>query len=96
MSKVNHCQIHLAEPSRYAAAEALHPWPVLQPPHTTVYKDEVDAVAAARAEFTGPHFHGVETVAVSEGTIDVVLPDGTVYMYPLHTVARIKVYTTEE
>ena len=88
MSKVNHCQIHLAEPFRTQAAAAT--FPKAGVPAYDVGAD------SNRAEFTGPHFHGVETVAVSEGTIDVVLPDETVYMYPLHTVARIKVYTTEE
>ena len=85
---VNHCQIHLAEPFRTAAANATFP-----KAGVPVYDVGADS---NRAEFTGPHFHGIKNIAVSEGTIDVVLPDGTVYMYPLHTVARIKVYTTEE
>jgi len=87
VSTVTHCKIHLAEPFRTAAAAAT--FPKAGVPAYDVGADR------NRAEFTGPDFYGIKHVAVSEGTVDVVLPDGTTYMYPLHTVARVKVYTTE-
>jgi hypothetical protein len=86
--KVNHVQIHLAEPFRSAAAAAT--FPKAGVPAYDVGAD------SNRAEFTGPHFHGIKNLVVSEGTVDIVMPAGTTYMYPLHTVARVKAYTTEE
>lgn len=87
MEKVRHCQIHLTEPARSNAADALFP--------ASAYADVEAKNAASRAKFTGPHFHDIQIVQCSDGTVDVHLPDGTVYMYPLGTVARIKVYETK-
>lgn len=106
MATVKHVQIHLTEPSRGNAARALYPIPALRAsyPHESVedfaevarehalrYADECQA----QRDFTGPHFHGVDSVACSEGTVDVHVSKTCMYMYPLNTVARVKVYTEE-
>lgn len=98
MVQVKHCQIHLTEPARSNAAEARWPMPRL-PLGTTIaearahHLEYADAYQARR-EFTGPHFHGVDDVTVTEGVV-VVQIGGTEYAYPLHAVARVKSYTTE-
>lgn len=84
---IRHCQIHFTEPARSQAAAAVFPYAGVP-----VYDVGADS---NRREFTGPHFHGIRDITVSEGTVDVTLEDGTLYLYPLHSVARIKVYTTE-
>lgn len=42
--------------------------------------------------FVGPHFKGEFQTAVEDGVVTVII-DGVLYMYPLHTVARIKAWT---
>lgn len=86
MVQVKHCQIHLNEPARTKAAEALFP------------KAGVPAYDAGaernRAEFTGPHFHGLDKVSFGENQVLIEI-DGAAYMYPMHSIARVKYYTTE-
>lgn len=111
MVPLKHCQIHLMGDSRAAAAAAVYPYPYpgvfdvslqelsrMPGIDRESFERKVaanEAVQKNRAEFTGPHFHGIKSVQCSEGTLDVVLEDGTVYLYPLHTVARAKVYVTQ-
>lgn len=96
MPTVKHVQIHLTEPSRTRAAEALYPEPKTSDYlYYDTYMDHSKEVLRLRAEFTGPHFHDISHVACSEGTVDVYVSDACAYMYPLTTVARIKVYTEE-
>lgn len=95
MATVKHVQIHLTEPSRSNAAEALYPNP--EPTSYEYHFDYVDRVneaARLRNEFTGPHFHDVEECEIEEGVVHVLVGNAG-YVYPLHTVARIKVYTVE-
>lgn len=102
MSQVTCVKIHLAEPARTKAANARFPVP--QFVLSTGGSDEVNHLEAqayyeryadelqAQREFPGPDFQDIARCRVSEGTVDVHLHDGTVYMYPLHTVTRIKAY----
>lgn len=46
-------------------------------------------------EFAGPHFKDVTQVGYFGSTVDVHLQDGTIYVYPLHQVARVKIYAVE-
>ena len=104
MPKVN-VQIHLTEPARTKAAAALYPDTEFLP---WVHESEgeyldrqaeqagaVKSLYDARGRFTGPLFSSADSIAVSEGTIDVTI-DGVVYMYPMHTVSRCKVWTEVE
>ena len=65
---------------------------------TEIILTEPHRTNAARAlnqgsGFYGPRFVGGET-KVGAGAVQVKV-DGTVYSYPLHTVARIKEYTED-
>lgn len=103
MSQVLCVKIHLAEPARTKAASASFPVPPFMPStsgsyevnhlETQAYYERYLDELQAQREFTGPDFQDIARCAVSEGTVDVHLHDGTIYMYPLHTVVRIKAYT---
>lgn len=87
-------KIHLAEPARSNAAEALfpNPEPTAYEYHCD-YVDRVNAAAKQRNEFTGPLFEGAEECEIDEGAVHVLI-DEVGYVYPLHTVARLKVWET--
>ncbi|QQO90776.1 hypothetical protein [Pseudomonas phage Bertil] len=85
LEKVRHCQIHLKEPARTAAAEATFP-------KAGVPAYDIGA-ERNRREFTGPHFHAVDRVDFEEGCVLVSIDD-TQYIYPMAEVARVKLYTT--
>lgn len=111
MVPLKHCQIHLSGEARAAAAAAVYPIPhpevigvslqkllSMSPSENEALERDIlknEEALRNRAEFTGPHFHGIRAVQCSEGTLDVILEDGTSYLYPLHTVARAKVYVTQ-
>lgn len=108
---LKHCQIHLMGPALERAAETLYPDPHPEVFGVTAmqlgrmpsidresFERKVEANKAALANrnaFTGPHFHGVKNVLVGASTIDVAFEGGINYLYPLHTVGRVKVYTTQ-
>lgn len=111
MSKVKHCQIHLTEPARTKAAAAVHPLPHPELANMTQaalrgmsesaienlnkqMDSNVEAMQA-QAEFTGPYFHDLTNVTFGENQVMVQLPDETVYLYPLHAIARVKFYYTD-
>lgn len=48
-----------------------------------------------RQEFTGPDFQDVADAHPYPECIRVVLKDGSEYIYPMHQVARIKIYQRE-
>ena len=60
------------------------------------HRQEAKAARAARgldvfSNFEGPDFRGVENAHIEDGCVLVEVDSTTVYAYPLHTVARIKV-----
>jgi hypothetical protein len=46
-------------------------------------------------DFTGPDFQDVAEAMPYPECIRVVLKDGSEYLYPLHQVARVKIYKRE-
>lgn len=75
---VTSVQIHLTGSARRKAAWAL-------------YSQGKLTLRQALA-FTGPHFTGGVDVAIGHSTVNVVVDNGSVeYIYPLHTVVRIKI-----
>jgi hypothetical protein len=85
-------KIHLTEPSRSNAAEALFPNPEPRDyEYQHEYGDRVNAAARLRNEFTGPLFEGATECEIDEGVVHVLIDD-VGYVYPLHAVARLKVW----
>lgn len=97
MDKVLNVLIHLTSPNRRRAAKAVYPRPEREPyEQFEDYLERLKENRTARKAFVGPHFKGdVQAIQCSEGTLGVVLNDGTVYMYPLSTVARCKAWKAD-
>lgn len=83
----NSVKIHLTEPARSKAAIALFPLAGVP---------AYDAGARRiRDEFTGPDFKGcVKEVELENEYIAVTLRDGTMYVYAMRNIDRMKAYHT--
>ena len=81
MTKIKCCKIHLMPAARDRAARALY--------------DGAAYGSKAAKEFTGPDFQNIEACYSNGDCINVILPDGSAYIYPMHQVARVKIYDRE-
>lgn len=78
----NNLLIHLMPQQREAAVQAM----LRSGKHSEGF-DPMNTRA-----FVGPHFKGEFQTEVDGGVVAVTI-DGVLYVYPLHTVARIKAWT---
>jgi hypothetical protein len=75
---VTSVQIHLTGSARRKAAWALY--------------SQKKLTFREMLAFTGPHFKGGVDVAIGHSTVNVCVDNGSVeYIYPLHSVGRIKI-----
>lgn len=85
-TKIKCCQIHLMPGAKDRAARAIM---------DTMRKNGERVPSGFALEFIGPDFKDIREAYCIHDVATVICKDNTVYVYPMHQVARFKLYEQE-